>query len=410
MCRKWKEIALHTALLWSGLKLVFKSPPQADIEGKALQIWLQRAGACSHSLSFTWINCFPRTVDAITDIEGVYDSLGLITEVIRPLIRQCRCLRLEAPLHYSRVLTKCFADGMPLLQNLDVSRAFRQEEVCLDLSKCSRLKVIKLVLKSSPMPIVEVGQTIFYDLGDVTLTDNMDVACLILSRSPRLKRCTLCLQQTTTLASTLFLSSPLLYLPDLTDLHIFSYPGQDVSVIVDRIDFPSLKTLTLKNFGGTDPPLAAMRILSTLMRSRPPLEYLAMAGIMNKSEDFLLALQVLPNLKSLYFTMNGRFDDVFWMALTRSHSAEKAIDCSLGDLCPELEKLVLHGFDIVDREIPLIRSMVMSRSQGRRDCPLRYLCLGGCTFSKEDLAGTCDFQRCLNAGLTLEVINWTSGD
>ncbi|KAJ7720905.1 hypothetical protein B0H16DRAFT_1896677 [Mycena metata] len=92
ICRKWREIALRTPVLWRAITLSLRNGKRLDQKLRLLELWLQRSGSCLLSIHMDL------EVDAV-DLEGDVgtETLDLFTHAIAAHSARWEYLRLYLP-------------------------------------------------------------------------------------------------------------------------------------------------------------------------------------------------------------------------------------------------------------------------------------------------------------------------
>ncbi|KAJ7045974.1 hypothetical protein C8F04DRAFT_455711 [Mycena alexandri] len=109
ICRKWREIALNTPLLWRAMVLPRNSDASFVQRTRETDLWLSRSGSCPLSIEIVDPYCFGTILD------------GWITEVfagLNPHRARWEYLKLHL-VEIPRPLT--FEEPMPLLRHLDLA-------------------------------------------------------------------------------------------------------------------------------------------------------------------------------------------------------------------------------------------------------------------------------------------------
>lgn len=300
VCVRWRDIIANTPKFWT--TFAFGTAEASLYKPVLWDIWMARSAKLPITVYFG------RFYNSLPEAEA-------FAEFIIPHLHRCRDLILssETPFLPKLMDTRTRTGILPRLSRLDIAGYLRFDHFFAVLQQCPNLKIVKAQL------------------------DWTDVAIL-----PK--------------------TSPIITLPLLHTLD-FSLDG-GVDVILDHLDLPALRTLTMGVISGW----SSAPLTSLLLRSKCPLQdiFLVMSTFQGTQmdTDIIGIFAAAPFLRNASFA--GRFSSAVneetLVRLTRPRTYIEG-NASWQDIAPCLRSFTLHRFETSsESQYSTLLDMIESRS------------------------------------------------
>ncbi|KAF7352462.1 F-box domain-containing protein [Mycena venus] len=270
ICRKWREIALATPVLWSALSLYISHLSTVEEVHERSDVWLKRSGSCPLTI---FITSFRRHV-------GCEMFPGIVAHRTR-----WEHLKL-----YVCGLDLSTIDGpMPLLRHLDVELLEKSPTV-LAFHDVPLLRTVILdhyACASVTLPWVQLTSLVLTDVGPSQCSP-------ILQQTTNLVHCELEIGVEDDDLDVAYLPDRDITLPYLDSLVLTNPDGETVHVFLNSFVVPGLRRLTLEEeFLGSSPIKSLARFIS---KSSCVLQEVHITGERRVHEDsYILAFPSVPN-------------------------------------------------------------------------------------------------------------------
>ncbi|KZS95678.1 hypothetical protein SISNIDRAFT_483899 [Sistotremastrum niveocremeum HHB9708] len=358
VCSRWRAAALSESSLWQSLSLT-KQWPAHPVE--FVDAWLQRSKSKPLHLSFNFSQVY-----TLNNIDDAQYSVESVWQLVVENIHRVKSLDvIVSDTHLADLMERLGeAEGAPLLQNFNLEipgppGCFSSKApITKSLPPAPRLEIVRLTGASITWDALKPSLP---SLRRLTLMDvrghppcSMDACLDVINLCPDLEYLRMPLNILHDRIQNR--DRPVIRRPSLKELILECYAPIDPGPILDYVNLPNLRSLSMSILGGMSISVNSWPHLSEFVtRSRCPLEDLSISGILVQNDHIQHTLKSLSSLQGLTLRFSSIDDDVL-AALTycsRIHDTDPSLL-----LCPKLRRIELehcHKFS-GDALVKMIRS------------------------------------------------------
>ncbi|KAF9484555.1 hypothetical protein BDN70DRAFT_872335 [Pholiota conissans] len=331
VCSRWREASLNTPQLWDNIQLIV-TRRHAKKQAALLRYWLASAGQRPLTVSLVQGNNAEDDSDMTT-----YDIPTAVIDALLPYSNQLFILDLFMTTSWESAFVQ-LGKNVPILTSLTISPAFASEDDPLEeiyfFALAPQLENVTLSSYSIPavaLPLVQIKSFI---------TDNMDEEAPyeIFRICPNLLHFKLDIRLDAP-EWTVFTDSQ--RHDKLETLELLVQTDEDVSVLLDRLTLPALRSFTLEV---TDESPVMMLIQPFLARSACALAILNLHCFTMPEDELISCLKSLPMLRALKLVNSRQMGRIYQNVLDsmnprKQQISEKNNEC----LVPHLESFCYSG-------------------------------------------------------------------
>lgn len=385
VCRSWRNTAISTRNLWTGLSLKYR-PLRAADNMQLLLLWMARSDPLSFAVRFS---C------AADPTEEMFSSPGSVQELAVQFVNalltcSSRWRALEITVPDVSVVAPIFdalartSSGLQHLSVASLNLQFRSDPIHVDLSLIRELRSVSLVTPLvRPLTLMQTDLPLLTTL-ELHFCSSLQACLTWLDMCPNIRSLTVRLvgneDHSETDERPLGGLSPLVRrLPQLSEVEFtcftsFSHRG-DPGLLLDLLELPALDDFELDMSSLYDAHQPWPHLVNLLGRSQANLGTLHLKGTPMTAEE---VLQCIQYSHSLWFFSTDVMGDCILQALTPrpvqvklTRSDEDAVNDNEGGhmygeysaryeyICPHLAGLDIHDLD--DCSLQTIHNFIVGR-------------------------------------------------